>query len=296
MVTDKSNKGLKLMEKLGFKGGALGKRGRDEEECAHASNGPARFDPIAVELKDDRGGIGADAAKKQKVRDAMEKEVDGVKASEGEYRERVARGRMERKLEGQLRAAMKVAEGLDEGKDEYPQETDDERQTQDVPPGTAAHLSRSQEENPEANASKTSPKAEQKRLKDVNILYRALAKGRFERDWHHHQKQELYKRLESSSSSRLPAYVDPDEQDPDYKMAFGKHDRVAENEGGDLELEPLDDEDEELDEFNALPLEERLMKLVKYMREKHWYCFWCKTKFEDESMDGCPGLTEDDHD
>ncbi|KAI9669397.1 MAG: hypothetical protein M1831_000433 [Alyxoria varia] len=295
MMTDKSNKGLKLIEKLGFKGGSLGKRDRDANEGTDASKGPGRFDPITVELKDDRGGIGADAVKKRKVREAMEKETQGPKADEGEYRERVAREKMDRKLEGQLKKAMKVAEGLDEDEEQNTQESSDEKKGEEVLAGTAAHLAELKESSPQVDGSKTAPKAKQKRLKDVNILYRALAKQRLESNWHHHQKQELYKRLESSSS-RLPTYIDSDEQDPDYKLAFGKDEQLQKDEADNLELENLDEEDKELEQFNALPLEERLMKLVKYMRGKFWYCFWCKTKFEDESMEGCPGLTEDDHD
>jgi hypothetical protein len=39
-----------------------------------------------------------------------------------------------------------------------------------------------------------------------------------------------------------------------------------------------------------------LEKLVVYLRETYHYCFWCKYRYTDESMEGCPGLTEEEHD
>ena len=35
-----------------------------------------------------------------------------------------------------------------------------------------------------------------------------------------------------------------------------------------------DEEDEELDEFESLPLENQLEMILHYMREKYFYCFW----------------------
>ena len=36
----------------------------------------------------------------------------------------------------------------------------------------------------------------------------------------------------------------------------------------------VDCEDEELDEFEALPVENQLEMILHYMREKYFYCFW----------------------
>ena len=36
----------------------------------------------------------------------------------------------------------------------------------------------------------------------------------------------------------------------------------------------LEGEDEELDEFEGLPLEEQMDKVLTYMRETYYYCFW----------------------
>ena len=91
------------------------------------------------------------------------------------------------------------------------------------------------------------------------------------------------------SLSRLPTYDDPDE-DKDDKRALGKdvvHHTLVED---------LEEEDSEPDEFNALDPAERLEKLVEYLRTEYHYCFWCKYTYPDKEMEGCPGLTEEDHD
>ena len=43
---------------------------------------------------------------------------------------------------------------------------------------------------------------------------------------------------------------------------------------------------------------DRLDRVLTYLRDKHYYCFWCGTKYEDaEDMAGnCPGKDEDQHD
>ena len=39
-------------------------------------------------------------------------------------------------------------------------------------------------------------------------------------------------------------------------------------------VETLEDEDEELNEFEALPLENKMDMVLHYMRQTYWYCFW----------------------
>ena len=85
------------------------------------------------------------------------------------------------------------------------------------------------------------------------------------------------------SLTRNTNYDDP-EQDAHDRQAFGTE-----------ELE-LDEEDQELDDFISLPVAERLDRVVDYLRTEYNYCFWCKFRYPDKEMDGCPGRTEEDHD
>ncbi|WJG34981.1 snoRNA-binding rRNA-processing protein NOP14 [Fusarium oxysporum Fo47] len=91
------------------------------------------------------------------------------------------------------------------------------------------------------------------------------------------------------SLSRLPTYED-DQEDADDKRALGKGHTVY------ATAEDLDEEDKELDQFNELEIGERLKSVLEYLREKHQYCFWCKMAYPDAEMEGCPGLTEENHD
>ncbi len=88
--------------------------------------------------------------------------------------------------------------------------------------------------------------------------------------------------LEQSLSRN--ANYDDAEEDPQDRLASGK------------EEEYLDEEDPELDEFDALPLAERLQRIVLHLRQEHNYCFWCKHQYETANMEGCPGVAEEDHD
>lgn len=112
----------------------------------------------------------------------------------------------------------------------------------------------------------------------VNLLWRGLVRERQEKERERRARYDLARSL-----SRSAAYEDPEEDEYD-RQALGK------------EVEEVEDEDEELDEFLSLEGKERLRTLVEYLRQEHRYCFWCKFRYEDEKMEGCPGLKEDDHD
>lgn len=59
-----------------------------------------------------------------------------------------------------------------------------------------------------------------------------------------------------------------------------------------------EEEDSEAAELKKLPIDEQLMKVLHYLREKHLYCMFCSSNFSDaEDMKAnCPGLLEEDHD
>jgi len=117
--------------------------------------------------------------------------------------------------------------------------------------------------------------AAEKRVVDLkpNLLWRGLDR---ERD--NEQKEREFKRRMMYERSANPLGEDSDEE-------YNKT------------VQPLDDEDSELDKFEALPLEEQLEKVLNYMREKYYYCFWCGCAYDDakDLAENCPGLTEDDH-
>jgi hypothetical protein len=250
---DESNKGFKMLAKMGFKGGALGKDRPD-----------ARVEPIAVEMKEGRSGIGLDSEKKRKFREEMEKqqvETKRTKVDEGDFRERTRLEQQQKRLDSQVLNAMKVAERLDEAE----KGTLEQDLTRPVDGPTKA----------EAEAKLASKKIP---LSSINVLWRSIVRDRLEKERSRRMRHDLYQSL-----SRLPTYDDPDEDEQD-KQAMGN------------DVEDIEEEDLELDKFNALAPAERLEKLVVHLREMHHYCFWCKFQYPDATMDGCPGMTEEDHD
>jgi hypothetical protein len=252
----KKSKGLAMMAKMGFKGGALGSE----------KNADARLEPIRPEMKDDRGGIGLHSERKRKLNEAAESVEKKVKFDENEYRERVRREREVARWERQVYAAMKVCERMDE-----------EKQT-----GSAGF-------EPKYDMDMGAPEKKRnlstKPLKSIPVVWRGLIRRREEAERDRRMKHDL----QQSSTIRLPTY-DGDLEDEDDKKAMGKAQSTYSL------VEDLDEEDPELDEFNALEADERLRRLVVYLRKEHNYCFWCKFEYPDDTMEGCPGLAEEDHD
>lgn len=242
---DSSNKGAKMMAKMGFKaGGGLGAVGNE-----------GRTRPVELGMKDDKGGVGADSEKKRKIREAAEAAENGVKRTkmtEEGFRERNVREREEKRTEGMWYGAMKILETMEEDGDKKP----DEEKVQ---------------ESKEAGKDDSTKRP----LASINLLYRPLVRDRLTKERERRARYDL-----SQSLSRNEQYT---EEDADDKLALSS------------EVQDLDEEDLELEDYENLPITERLEKLVKHLREKYWYCFWCKYRYEDEGMEDCPGLTEDEH-
>ena len=239
---DSSNKGAKMMAKMGFKaGGGLGAAGNE-----------GRTRPVELGMKDDRGGIGADSEKKRKIREAAEAAESGVKRTKltvEDFRERNVREREEKRLEGMWHGAMKILDTFEED---------------------------GSKEGDEVKKSEAGKDDSTKRpLKSTNILYRPLVRDRLAKERGRRARYDL-----TQSLSRNEEYT---EEDADDKLALSS------------EVQDLDEEDAELDEYEELPIAERLDKVIEHLREKYWYCFWCKYRYEDEGMEDCPGLTEDEH-
>jgi hypothetical protein len=293
-VLDPANKGYKMMLKLGFSpGDSLGKKetastsqaeGRvtdttttsaqtagetptDDNAAAAAAASDwvqSRAEPLRLVVKEDRGGIGLDSEKKRKFRADVAGVSKKSKAEEGEYRERMRLEREERRVEAQVHAAQKVAEKLDA----------DTTQSADA------------------------TQSGKKTTSSINVLYRGLVREREERERDRLVRQTLESSLPSSffPKPRLPGTSKEEYED---ELNDDEDDGKEEDDGNTQHSffeQDQETEDPELDEFNALAAGEKLQRLVLFLREKHWYCFWCKSHYEDSGLEGCPGITEEDHD
>ena len=251
-TVDKTSKGFKMMAALGYKpGSALGK---DLSSNGASAPDTRLREPIGIEMKEDRGGIGADSEKKRKFREEVERKADSEKRQKvdaEEFRVRQQQEREEKRREGQFYGAMKVAERLEE---------------EDL---SGEDATRSANSRP---------------LSTYNVLWRGLVKQRLLNERERRMRYDM-----DQSLSRLPTYDDPDEDKFD-QIALSRKGQVEE-----VDFE-LDQEDKELEEFEALAPQEKLERVVLYLRD-HWhYCFWCKFRYPDVEMEGCPGTTEEDHD
>lgn len=215
----------------------------------------ARLEPIGIEVRDSRAGIGHEAEKKRKFKEETDQEAKRVKTEEVDFRRRVAKERDDRRNEGLWRGAMNVLEKIEE--DSVWDEDEDANQN------TAPPQSGSKERHRQP-------------LENINILYRSLVKER--------EAAEQRRRLKHDLEQSLPRLND---LLGDVKEQF----RSSLN---DVE-DDLDQEDPELAEYEALDPSLRLKRVVYSLREEHCYCFWCKSQYRDARMEGCPGPDEDDH-
>lgn len=256
-----------MLVKMGFKPGmALGAEG----------NVHARAEPLEVVVRDGREGIGMESERERKRRVIDEEKKArrwGQEREKGEYREEMSREFDEGRLEGLVKKAMWIAEELHEGANGVDGEGEMGKTEEEVEGKSDAV--EANEENGEAKEGKKLPGRPTRR---INVLWRGLIRERETKEKERRARYDVYQSL-----SRNPAYNDPEEDKQD-RMAFGA-----------LE-EEVEEEDPELDAFNALPPAERLGKVLNHLRTSHYYCFWCKCKYLDEEMDECPGPDEEDHD
>ncbi|KAK0660996.1 G patch domain-containing protein 11 [Lasiodiplodia hormozganensis] len=269
---DSSNKGFKMLAKMGFKEGS--KLGKGEYGVA---------EPVRVQMKEGREGIGMESEKKRKLRETYEehsKKAKVEKETEEQYFASMAQERKNKRMEGQFIGAQKVAEKLDT----EPVEDTQEENAQDGDEGQTGD-----DEKPAIPADDKKPAApvddKSQPLRSIPLIWRGLVRFRLEKESEGLMRKALETRL-----TRLPTYDDEDE-DEDDKRGLGKDDKTKM-----IVHEDLAEEDTELEEFNALEPQKKLEMAVQYLRDKHNYCFWCKYKYPNEKMEGCPGLTEEDHD
>jgi hypothetical protein len=65
----------------------------------------------------------------------------------------------------------------------------------------------------------------------------------------------------------------------------------------DNSQEDQENTDEELDMFEAEPIDTRIGRLYRHLRSEFDYCFWCGVRYEDQAdlHANCPGETEEEH-
>jgi len=252
---DQSNKGFAMLQKMGYKqGDSLGK------------DNQGRVEPIPIEVKADRSGLGREAAVQQiseakaefrrRHAEARARSAERQREmSAQEFRLNLARKNRSRQTESDLYTSQKTCHQLDtvKGWTEpvedwfWPERT---RVTDDADDIDAENIARDAEA---AQAAEAAAAEAARDPKDPDEF------GAFDSDEDEPRFREIPPAPQGNKSDR---------------------DHPEEDEG---------------DEFTS---EEKLQILTGYLRSQYNYCLWCGISYEnsDELKASCPGPTREDHD
>ncbi|CAG8487965.1 9679_t:CDS:2 [Paraglomus occultum] len=99
---ENASPGLRLLRRMGYKEGmALGR-----------STG-GRIDPVPVEIRQGRSGLGLDTEIRERESEEAERVVKRARIDDEEYRSRIREGRLEKRAFAQLESAKRICEDLD---------------------------------------------------------------------------------------------------------------------------------------------------------------------------------------
>ncbi|KAF9961435.1 G patch domain-containing protein 11 [Mortierella alpina] len=295
------NKGMAMLLKMGFKkGGTLGAPKTDTDAGSSSritgttltpSQGPdistisrpeALRAPIAIQMKQGRGGLGMESAKRRREDEELQKQQNEAHRmfDEGFRVQKISQFEQE-KWKRQLAAARGLCMRMDAQKAAASIPLVDEEQTQ--------------RENEDEDTESQQPR----RIGRSNSFW-----------WISDSVPDeiLGTRLmgpgaevthEPSLGGR--AFDHSDEEDGDLESNKEKPKKRT-------KLDPVlltEEEDAEPEvykwgersEFAQLEESKKLERVVQYLRAEHSYCFWCSAQFDSQEdlEENCPGETEDDH-
>ncbi|KAI5847080.1 hypothetical protein DFP73DRAFT_493561 [Morchella snyderi] len=289
--TKTPSKGLLMMRKMGFTpGSALGappppppppssstatatSPSSATTATTTTTTTTAILEPLSVTLKSDRTGIGHASAQRAKLATTSTSTsttatTTAAHLSPEDYRARVAEEQETRRREAQLLAAQKLAEQFE---------------CERAGGGGGGG----------AGGVRTVP------LRAINVLWRGLVARREAAERERRMRYELSQSLDTP---RLPGCVRDCELDEVDKAALGITVPALRRLGTAVVVEDEEEEggegeegDSELEREEARGVGERLAALCGYLRREYRYCFWCKCRYEDAEMEGCPGVEEDLH-
>jgi hypothetical protein len=218
--TGSESKALKMMRKMGFEPGMP--LGKPAVEDSPEGSRQTIIEPVVVQLKQGRGGVGYESVMKRKREEQVgldqQQDLERVKTFRGNIYEE----KMSKRIKSQITATQCVCLAMDAKAEDI----DEDELLESRPTST------------------------------INVLYRLLAI----------QKRDLR---------------------PLDGVKLSSH-----------EVESTDEEDAELDQFESLSSDNKLEKVLLYLRDSYNYCFFCGCQYNDKKdlENNCPGLFESDHD
>ncbi|KIM33164.1 hypothetical protein M408DRAFT_5783 [Serendipita vermifera MAFF 305830] len=291
------SKAMKMMSKMGFKPGQT--LGRQDEtpsvstlgnESSSSRQGP-RSTPIAINLWEGRKGLGAmkrplspDSATNELQR-AAKQAKRGDQESEEDYRSRNRLEYEERRDEGRLISAQKTCADLD-GKSGvmFNYLFINPNLPRLFPAGLWDQLDFDAPEDVD-DTYRSGPRKQRRkdnleRLNDEETIDESSLAARLRKDM----------KRDALSSNRH------DYEDEQLGFNTGKRTGAVETE--ETAITVTAEEVNQVKGFLQQPVRERLQQVLDYLRERHYFCFWCGAKYQSkEDMEtSCPGKTEEDHD
>ncbi|KAG0306925.1 hypothetical protein BGZ98_001461 [Dissophora globulifera] len=308
------NKGMAMLLKMGFKkGGTLGatKESTDTNfssisdtknssfSATAMTMAPHRSDaltaPLAIQIKQGRGGLGMDSLRKRQAEEEMQKHHDeGSRVFDVGYRGQ-KRDQFElEKRKRQLSAARAICMRMDAASTDGSAAHANKDTRGD---GKAEHISK----NSAGQKDSWDDKLEGSRsnsfwwiadsMPDDILGTKLMGPGASATI------------LESGPELGQRAFDRSDDEDGDLVERREKRiklDPMLSLE--DHESDVVEDEESpamwgERPDFAQLEIPEKLERVVYYLRDKYAYCFWCSAKYDgpDDLTENCPGESEDDH-
>lgn len=207
-----------------------------------------------------RSGLGLDSQRKREIQEKAELAEQQIEQEQTNYRDTVRTEAEQKLMENRIYSAQKICETLN-------------MQTLEavaIERGDKAPIPDTFQDT-----------------KQVNVLWRSRAVYRKQQERERALRSQM---LDSATSFSTRRFNDDSPKLSMSEAAIQLRKTVYEEDGED------DESDEELKEFDELDSQERLDRIISYLRDKYYYCFWCGCKYRDvEDLKECPGLTEEAH-
>lgn len=292
---DETNKGFSMMLKMGYKKG----QGLGNE----ASTVAKLIEPISVEIKTDRAGLGQGEERKRKLNEYV-KSKDGKVQSDKDisdaYLEHKRHRFLIKKLRGNLFKCQKICYQLDStvknikkpiiAKWFWPHNIIRELYKKEEIEAETIHLALIKEAEVESKTEiqtnvSNKPIEEFKPKQTVETIdLKAVYNERLDIF--------LQTKNEESEVNQTTNNEHTDEDDENKLAICCDINKEKEN----SDTEPVEEEEEEEGLTEEL-ITKRIETICAYLRENYFYCVWCGARYEsiDDLVNNCPGLSQNEH-
>ncbi|KAF8947780.1 hypothetical protein BGZ47_007844 [Haplosporangium gracile] len=296
------NKGMAMLLKMGFKkGGTLGASKPASEPTTASSitapsgltppsttfsenGGGALRAPLAIQIKQGRGGLGMDTSRKRQAEEQLQRQEQEVhrvfdEGFRGQKRDQFELEKQKRQVGAARAICMRLDSKKAETESQYRTEQDD---TDTTTPQAAKDGRRS-------NRFWWIDDSMPDEVLGTKLMGPGVA---------------VLLDLEQDQDKQIMearAFDHSDDEDGDLERNKAKRVRLDSlvSQGAD-QMDSQDEEPPKWGErpnFAQLEIHEKLEELVAYLRSEHSYCFWCSAQYDgpEDIAENCPGELEDDH-